>query len=112
MTRVSGEQRVAEWRGRLERYRGAGLTVARFCSGEGVSVPSFYHWRRRLGEGAVTPSSGAGFVPVRVVGSASVAVFLPGGTRLEIPLADRRALVAALRAIARADAARAGVATC
>jgi hypothetical protein len=36
------------WIKRLARYATAGLTVARFCAGEGVSVASFYLWKRRL----------------------------------------------------------------
>lgn len=37
------------WRERLRRYHRDGGTVVRFCQQEGVSVASFYAWRRRLG---------------------------------------------------------------
>ena len=40
----------AEWRKRFERFRRSGLTVARFCEGERVSVPSFYYWRKKFGQ--------------------------------------------------------------
>ena len=36
------------WRRRLERFEDSDLTVVEFCRVEGVSVPSFYQWRRRL----------------------------------------------------------------
>ncbi len=38
-----------EWTERLVRYRQAELTVAEFCSNEGVSVATFYLWKRKLG---------------------------------------------------------------
>ena len=67
------------------------------------------------------------FARVRLVGAANVAAWLPGGTRLEIPLGDARAMQLAIEALVRADAshtlgsshsrpssavARAGGATC
>ena len=42
----------AAWRKRLERFTRSGLTVARFCDGEGVSVASLYYWRKKLGQTA------------------------------------------------------------
>jgi hypothetical protein len=39
------------WAERLGRYRASGLTVARFCAREGVSVPTFYYWSSRIGRG-------------------------------------------------------------
>jgi transposase len=36
------------WTERLDRYRQSGLTVTDFCAEEGVSVPSFYLWKRKL----------------------------------------------------------------
>lgn len=36
------------WRRRLERFEDSDFTVAEFCRVEGVSIPSFYQWRRRL----------------------------------------------------------------
>jgi hypothetical protein len=41
-------EKVRQWRVRLARFARSGLTVARFCRGEAVSVPSFYHWRKKL----------------------------------------------------------------
>lgn len=43
---------AGRWRARLERFRRGGLTVSRFCANEGVSVASFYGWRRKLAAGS------------------------------------------------------------
>ncbi len=49
-------QAETAWRGRMIRFRRGTLTVVEFCRREGVSVPSFYAWRKRL-EPAVEPKS-------------------------------------------------------
>ena len=36
-----------EWRSRFRRFSKLGQTVAEFCDWEGVSVATFYNWRRR-----------------------------------------------------------------
>ncbi len=49
--RIDGGQWTA-WRARLERYlasKARGVTVAAFCRREGVSVPAYYYWKKRLG---------------------------------------------------------------
>ena len=155
MSRRADGRKVAEWRGRFERCRRSGLSVGRFCVAEKVSVPSFYQWRKKLAARSVAaiPRSSAGisrssagisrsaagiarsagaeaaesFARVRLVGAATVAAWLPGGTRLEIPLGDARVMQLAIEALVRADAshlqgsshtldslavARAGGATC
>lgn len=47
-------QKRRVWETRLERYRVSGLTVARFCSQEGVSANRFYYWARRVAGTAVS----------------------------------------------------------
>ena len=49
MARCGDDRKRAEWRERLARFSGCGLTVARFCEAEQVSVAAFYQWRRKLG---------------------------------------------------------------
>ena len=105
MARRIDERRVLEWRERFERYLRAGLSVARFCERERVSVAAYYHWRKRLSGSSAkksAPSPGT-FASVRLVGVAHLAVCLPGGTRLEIPLHDPQALELTLRTLARLD---------
>ena len=113
MSRRADGRKDLEWRGRFERFRRAGQSVTRFCAAEQVSVPSFYQWRKKLA--AQQPQAGvdsASFAHVRLVGGASVAAWLPGGTRLEIPLSDARALQLAIETLVRADSERVGGVPC
>lgn len=52
-----------EWSEVMRRFEGAGATVKRFCTQEGLSTQSFYRWRDRLdGDGGVrapTPPTSA-----------------------------------------------------
>ena len=129
MSRRADGRKVAEWRGRFERFRRSGVSVSRFCLAEKVSVAPYYQWRKKLAalsladtsRSAVGAEAAESFARVRLVGAANVAAWLPGGTRLEIPLGDARAMQLAIEALVRADAshslnssavARAGGATC
>lgn len=49
MSRGSNPMKVAEWSDRLERFEDSGQPVTQFCISEGVSQPSFYQWKKRLG---------------------------------------------------------------
>lgn len=49
MSRGSNPMKVAEWSDRLERFESSGQSVTQFCVSDGVSQPSFYQWRKRLG---------------------------------------------------------------
>jgi transposase-like protein len=101
----------------MARYARGQKSVARFCAEEQVSVPAFYFWRRKLAQSpaaAATSEAAADkpFLPVRLVGQASVTAQLPGGTRLQIPLGDPQALKAVIEALASTDALRAGGDAC
>jgi len=113
------------WRERFERFSRSGLTVGQFCSREGVSAASFYHWRKRLGlenrRASATerhPRPGAGlayghgrFQQVAVVpgtsrvlpAASAVCIQLPCGTRIEVGAADLDALRAVVAEVVRAD---------
>ena len=109
MARRSDSEKHAEWRKRLGRFSRSGLTVAQFCSGERVSVASFYYWRRKLGQAARRggmPARPGVFRPVAVVpappamvsaapavasaasvgdpGAPAVSIQLPCGTLIEV----------------------------
>jgi phosphoglycerate dehydrogenase-like enzyme len=43
---------LAEWQQRLRRFEKSGLTVARFCTRERVSAPTFWYWRRKCARSA------------------------------------------------------------
>ncbi len=53
MSRPSDPKKLAVWRERFERLSRSGLTVAQLCARERVSVASFYHWRKKLGQAAL-----------------------------------------------------------
>jgi hypothetical protein len=59
MARSSCPVKVQQWVDRIQRFSNAGTTVIRFCAAEGVSVPSFYNWKKklRLQAGSVIPSA-------------------------------------------------------
>jgi hypothetical protein len=97
------------WLERLARFATSSLRPAAFCAAEGVSLPSFYSWKRRLNAESRSadtpttddPASGPRLLPVRLVSAAApVELVLPGGTVLRIPpgsdLAFVRCLVEAL----------------
>ena len=121
MARRVDPERAAMWRERFERLRQSRMTVTQFCHVEGFSAKSFYYWRHRLmaasevnaasktandlATKAESPSKA--FAPVRLIGGANVSAWLPGGTRLEIPLGDPAAARVALEAILLADGRRA-----
>lgn len=110
----------AGWRQRLERFGRSGLPVTRFCAAEGVSVASFYLWRKKLvaaarreAQGQPVAGEGQTFSPVTLVGTSALVVELPGGTRLQVPAGNVGLLRAALEEIAAADARwSAGGASC
>jgi len=84
-----GVSKVTEWRQRMVRFRESGVSVTAFCRAERVSIPSFYHWQKKLaGSSVEARDADAGFVPVRLVTNSSIVVELPGGTRLQIPAGD------------------------
>ena len=49
MSRSSDLDKRALWREPFQEFTRTGLTVARFCARQRVSVTSFYNWRRRIG---------------------------------------------------------------
>jgi hypothetical protein len=94
----------------MARFRSSRLSVVPFCQEEGVSVSSFYQWRKKLAQlpQPITevdqPESS--FTPVRLVASPSVSVRLPGGTQLDVPTADPQLFQLALQTLAQIDAQR------
>ncbi len=87
------------WADRLKRFRTADLTVAAFCAAEGVSVPAFYQWRRRLTRKAPTAGTPT-VVPVRITTpdpiASGVEAVLPSGTLVRFAPACDPAMIAAV----------------
>jgi hypothetical protein len=56
VSRQDVEKRRA-WEVRFERFRASGLSVARFCEQERVSLHTFYYWVKRVGSNSARPST-------------------------------------------------------
>jgi hypothetical protein len=120
------QSRLDWWRRQIQRQPKSNLTIADFCRQLGVSVPTFYYWKRRVQAGLWTPSepvakasrsrqpttAGAPFLPVSIVDP-------DAGTHLEIELANAcvvrlrgplspRLLRAAITAAGQLDGSRQG----
>ncbi len=113
MSLVSRVEKVSAWANRLERSLESDHTVAEFCRVEGVSVPSFYYWKKKLQadptlavcdsreKKTVVSSSGrasSGFRPVvmtpsSVVQSVCQATIIRLGSGVEIELGSDLAIV-------------------
>lgn len=86
------------WAERLERFKLADQTVAQFCADEGISVPSFYQWRRKLNP---TPQArqktAAKFLPIQLPTlpacepEAVLSVELPGGVSVSLEVQNTTA---------------------
>lgn len=56
---VSRVETRRRWQELLGRFESSGLTVARFCQAEQISVASFYQWRRRFREALPSGAHGS-----------------------------------------------------
>jgi hypothetical protein len=102
------DRKSREWRRRLLRFEKHPSTIKEFCRREGVSEPSFYLWRKRLGlkdaQKPVPDEPPAGFRPVRLLTPESLVAHLPGGMRMVVPMSEPDGLRAVVDALARVDA--------
>lgn len=84
MTQSISVSRREAWGDRMRRYGRCQLTVAQFCRDEGVSVPSFYQWKRKLAESS--ESTPPKFIPLVTTKSPVLTTLkLPGGGLVELP---------------------------
>src|SRR5262249_53759222 len=87
------------WEERLARFPASGLSAAAFCAQEGVSLASFYAWRRRLAQADPTHEQGTGprLLSVRVpTPRAALELVLPCGAILRLGSDSDLLLVRAL----------------
>jgi len=85
------------------------VTTEEFCAAEGISKPSFYAWRRKLGLSKPQPrklSQKKSFQQL-VVTSTPVALIasLPGGIQLEVSTAHENSLRTVVSELVRASRA-------
>jgi transposase-like protein len=96
--RTNHQSRIDWWRGQFQRQQKANLSVTELCRQLGVSVTTFYYWKKRVHEApsndpgqvpdgrrsryaATTAGAAPNFVPVSILDSAT-------GPQLEIELAN------------------------
>jgi hypothetical protein len=119
------------WQRRSREFDRGSETVADFCDRVGVSVATFYLWRRKLKaalQPARSPAPAAGsapmrpatparrrrvtreataagmtFLPVEISGGTGVEVWLPDGTRINVPCHQRAALRTVIATLLRAS---------
>jgi transposase len=78
------------WVERLARFAQAGLSPAQFCATEGVSLPNFYAWKRRLtadghpGNRTDDETTTPRLLPVRLQPAVPLELVLPGGAVLRL----------------------------
>lgn len=100
MSRSADPALEAAWRLRLRQQPNSGLSIDQFCQREGVSLSSFYTWKRRLAatilSTANTSPSQSAFVPVIVrhdikaqspASAEYVTIELGNGGRILLPVA-------------------------
>ena len=73
---LNGQNKLAEWAGRITACRNSGQPVKIWCKENGICEQTYYKWQRRLFEIAQAPQkvSFAEVTPVQPVRSGSVAV--------------------------------------
>lgn len=98
MPRQADPSKALLWQKRLADFHDSQLTVPQFCQSIGCSVPTFYHWKRKLQQ-PVQPSA---FLRVQTTDSqpTCIEVRLPSGITLRVPLSSIDSLVAILKHIA------------
>ena len=79
----------AYWQKHLEAWFQSELTQEAYCAEHGLSIKTFYRWRRKEKDVLATANSSLTLVPVSVSSApASVSVIRlhsPGGWRIELP---------------------------
>jgi len=89
-----------DWRRHIKQQRASGVSVREYCFEHGLSEPSFYVWRRRIGERDQATAGSPAFVPVVITGGASrsaeapIEIRLANGRRIRVRAACDRALLA------------------
>jgi hypothetical protein len=120
MSREPDLAKWAAWRLRLREFDRGNATVVEFCRRVGVSIATFYLWRRKLAPSAARESrsparrpaesrgtaAGIHFLPVEITSRPGIEVLFPGGARVTVPCHDHEAIrtvMAALLSASRED---------
>ena len=111
MSRGAHVRKRSEWLDRLRRFSRSNLSVTEFCRREEISIPSYYHWRRKLAEatsGVDARRQPATFIPVQVAGSAELQATFPNGARLTLPAHNHQQVQVFIETIAMARTTQGG----
>ena len=106
MSREPDLAKWAAWRLRLREFDRGNATVVEFCRRVGVSIATFYLWRRKLAPSAARGSrsparrpaesrgtaAGIHFLPVEITSRPGIEVLFPGGARVTVPCHDQEAI--------------------
>ena len=85
--RARDERKERQWRRWIGEWQASGLSVREFCQRRGLTVASFYAWRRALQRRAAEKAT---FVPVQVLPDAvqtqtsALEVLLPDGRTVRV----------------------------
>ena len=100
------------WQQAFQQYVESKLSVIDFCSQKGLSVPSFYQWKRKLLATDSPPSVNA-MVPVHIIPSRptpaqqSIQIITPSGFAIRVdpsmPSNQLTQLIAAIEAASRGE---------
>ena len=104
MARRSDSSTQAAWEQRMARFGAAGGKAADFCAAEGVSLASFYAWRRKLGLTRPRDRRSRRAFQQLVVHTPSpvLAVKFPGDVHLEVVERDAALLSVVIRELVQA----------
>ena len=104
--------RTEFWQDVLQQFVDSKLSVIDFCSQKGVSVPSFYQWKRKLLPVEKSPPVSA-MVPVRIIPSnpkrspQPIQIITPSGFAIRVdpsmPSTQLTQLIAAIEAASRGE---------
>jgi hypothetical protein len=98
---MARRQGQAYWQKHLEAWFQSELTQEAYCTEHGLSIKTFYRWRRKEKDVLTAAKSSLTLVPVSV-GSASASASVirlhsPGGWRIELPVGSAPWLADVLR---------------
>jgi transposase-like protein len=104
--------RAEFWQQVLQQFTDSKLSVAQFCTQNGLSTQSLYQWKRKLQPS--DRSSSNAVVPVRILpstqapSSQTIQIITPSGFSVRVdpsmPSAELTQLIAAIEAASRGDA--------
>lgn len=74
------------WAKRLRDFQNSSLTIVQFCNSVGCSVPTFYHWRKKLGGDRPATLAPSSFLQVQTKSDTAIQVKLPSGVVIIFPI--------------------------